>query len=194
MSREVLDAFLDEIHREFPRFVVIKKSERPLSKAIDVFLKIVTLGGMREFMTRYFTVIGDRLYVHADASAPGSWRYVQDILTAERSMAATDARVTFCGHVHRPQLYYMSRTKPPGMFLPRTKTPIPLVGKRKWLAVLGAVGQPRDQNPAAAYAIYDCARNELTYMRAGYDIEMAAAKIHAAGLPAMLAARLFIGR
>jgi hypothetical protein len=63
MSREVLDAFLAEMHREFPRFVIIQKAESPLSKAIDVFLKVVTLGGMREFMTRYFTVIGDRLYV-----------------------------------------------------------------------------------------------------------------------------------
>ena len=63
----VLDDFLAELRAEFPRFVVIKKSESPLSKAIDVFLKTITLGGQREFMTRFFTVIGDRLYV------PPSW-------------------------------------------------------------------------------------------------------------------------
>jgi diadenosine tetraphosphatase ApaH/serine/threonine PP2A family protein phosphatase len=136
----------------------------------------------------------DRLYVHAEARSPKSWSYITDMQGAERSMHATEARVTLCGHVHRPQLYHMSRAKPPGFFLPQTAAPIPLVGRRKWLAVLGAVGQPRDRNPAAAYAIYDTATNELVYQRAAYDIEKAAAKIHAAGLPPMLAARLFIGR
>ena len=78
--------------------------------------------------------------------------------------------------------------------MPPAGAPIPLVGPRKWLAVMGAVGQPRDENPAAAYAILDTKANELTYLRIPYDIESAAAAIHAAGLPRMLAARLFIGR
>ncbi len=136
----------------------------------------------------------DRLYVHSEAHSPKSWNYVTEILGAERSMNATEARVTLCGHVHRPQLYYMSRTKPPGYFLPQAGTGIPLIGRRKWLAVLGSVGQPRDRNPAAAYAILDTDRNEIAYQRTPYNVEKAAAKIHAAGLPQMLAARLFIGR
>ena len=56
------------------------------------------------------------------------------------------------------------------------------------------MGQPRDQNPAAAYSIYDTDKNELTYHRVAYDIEAAATKIHEARLPQILAARLFIGR
>jgi diadenosine tetraphosphatase ApaH/serine/threonine PP2A family protein phosphatase len=136
----------------------------------------------------------DRLFVHSEASSPTSWIYITDAPSAERSLRSTGARITVCGHVHRPQLYHMSATKPPVFFLPQSATPIPLVGNRKWLAVLGAVGQPRDQNPAAAYAILDTEKNEITYLRAAYNIEKAAAKIHAAGLPQMLAARLFIGR
>jgi len=69
----VLDDFLAELRAEFPRFVVIKKSESPLSKAIDIFLKTITLGGQREFMTRFFTVIGDRLYV------PPSWEGIDPV-------------------------------------------------------------------------------------------------------------------
>ncbi|NUP11520.1 MAG: hypothetical protein HOW73_36205 [Polyangiaceae bacterium] len=61
--REVLDRFLDEMRAEFPRFRIIKKEESPFSKAIDVALRIVTFNGQREFMTRYYTVIGDTLYV-----------------------------------------------------------------------------------------------------------------------------------
>jgi diadenosine tetraphosphatase ApaH/serine/threonine PP2A family protein phosphatase len=136
----------------------------------------------------------DRLFVHSEASSPGGWVYITDGASAERSLRSTGARITVCGHVHRPQLYHMSPSKPPVFFLPQSATPIPLVGNRKWLAVLGAVGQPRDQNPNAAYSVLDTATNEITYLRAPYNIEKAAGKIHAAGLPQMLAARLFIGR
>ena len=137
---------------------------------------------------------GDRLYVHSEASSPHSWSYITDVPSAERSLRATNFRLTFCGHVHRPQLFHMQQMRPPIFFLPQSGTPIPLISNRKWLAVQGAVGQPRDQNPAAAYSIYDTDKNELTYHRVAYDIEAAATKIHEARLPQILAARLFIGR
>lgn len=136
----------------------------------------------------------DRLYVHSEASAPAAWSYITDIASAERSLRSTEQRLTFCGHVHRPQLFHMSATKPPVYFLPQAGNAIPLIGNRKWLAVMGAVGQPRDHKPAAAYGLLDTGKNELTYQRVPYDIERAAAKIHAAHLPQILAARLFIGR
>ncbi len=72
--------------------------------------------------------------------------------------------------------------------------PISVAGSGKWLAVLGSVGQPRDENPAAAYAIYDDTDGRLTFLRVAYDISTAAKKIRAAGLPDILAARLFVGR
>lgn len=73
MSRAALDAFLDEMREEFPRFRVVDKRESPLSRSIDVALRVVTLGGQRSFMTRYYTVIGDTLYV------PASWDHVDPI-------------------------------------------------------------------------------------------------------------------
>ena len=134
------------------------------------------------------------LFVHAEASEPVQWNYVHDAAAAERSLAAVSERVTFCGHVHVPQLYNMGGKMQARLFTPQPGAPIPLVGNRKWLAVMGATGQPRDRNPSAAYAIFDTESYELTYFRVPYDIETAAGKIHAAGLPQMLAARLFIGR
>lgn len=136
----------------------------------------------------------DRLYVHSEATMPSEWRYITDAATAERSLRATEQRITFCGHVHIPQLYNMSPQKPAQFFDPKPNVAIPLIGARKWLAVLGATGQPRDKNPAAAYAVLDLARKEITYFRVAYDMEPTANKIHAAGLPAILAARLFVGR
>ena len=136
----------------------------------------------------------DRLLVHADATNPGDWRYVTDAREAERSIAATDKRVTVCGHVHRPQVFNMLPGRVAIAFAPNTGTPIPLLAQRRWLAVLGAVGQPRDENPSAAYAVLDTAAKSICYRRAPYDSESAAKKIHAAGLPQILAARLFVGR
>ena len=135
-----------------------------------------------------------RLYVHADASEPAAWHYVMSSSDAVRSLMATSAAITFCGHVHRPALYTLSAAGKVTAFTPTADTPIQLLPTRQWLAVLGSVGQPRDRNPAAAYALLDTGRRELTFCRVAYDIEKAAAAIRAKGLPPFLAERLFAGR
>ena len=136
----------------------------------------------------------DRLYVHSEASQPERWRYVQATSDAARSMIATRAHVTFCGHIHKPALYSMSATAKMTSFVPVTGVPVNLLKGRQWLAVLGAVGQPRDRNPAAAFALYDTATREITFCRVPYDVEAAAERIRDCGLPLWLAERLFIGR
>ncbi len=136
----------------------------------------------------------DRFYVHADASNPKSWRYVTDIDGASRSLIASPSPVTFCGHVHRPALYTMSATGIVTAFTPITGSAVQLLPGRRWLAVLGSVGQPRDRNPAASYLMLDTERREVTYCRAPYDVEAAAAAIRKAGLPTALANRLLVGR
>ncbi len=136
----------------------------------------------------------DRLYVHSEADNPARWRYVQDASDAARSMIAVEQRVTFCGHIHRPALYSMSAVAKMTSFVPTAGVAIPLLPGRRWLAVLGSVGQPRDGDPAACYALYDTARHEITYCRVAYDVEAAAARIRDNGLPGWLADRLLIGR
>lgn len=136
----------------------------------------------------------DRLYVHAEACAPQQWRYVTDAAIAERSMNAAPQRVTICGHVHRPAIYNMAPGKPPIAFTPQSNAPVPLLQRRRWLAVLGSAGQPRDEIPSASWALLDEATRSICYKRAPYDIEAAALKIHGAKLPQSLAARLFAGR
>lgn len=135
----------------------------------------------------------ETLYVHGDASAPRRFIYVTEPGSAERSLNATNAHVTFCGHVHQPQIYHMASGKPPNLFTPTPDLPTPLARSRRWLAVLGSVGQPRDGNPLAAFALYDDARATLTSVRIPYDIATAAEKIIRAGLPDFLAERLFFG-
>ncbi len=133
---------------------------------------------------------GDRLYVHASAYEPSRWPYILDGNGARRSLEATAAQQTFCGHVHIPALYHLSLTAKLIEFTPRPATPIPLLQGRRWLAVLGAVGQPRDHNPAACYVLLDETHNTLSYIRVAYDVASAARKIREANLPRALAARI----
>lgn len=136
----------------------------------------------------------DRLYVHADASSPQRFHYVTDASAASVHFSACRARLSFCGHVHCPALYALAPSGKVTGFAPNSPTGIPLLPQQRWLAVMGAVGQPRDGDPAAAFAIFDTTTGELEYHRTGYDIEKAAARIRAAGLPETLAMRLFRGR
>jgi len=135
-----------------------------------------------------------RLYVHSEASHPTRWRYVESTADAARSLEATDADVTFCGHIHLPSLYSMSAAAKMTSFVPTSGVPVQLLGGRRWLAVLGSVGQPRDRNPAAAFAMLDTESREITYCRVPYDVETAAQRIRDNGLPLWLADRLTVGR
>ncbi|MFT3665997.1 metallophosphoesterase family protein [Piscinibacter sp.] len=135
----------------------------------------------------------DRLYVHANAFAPSEWAYVLGRMEAVRSLQATGARFTFCGHVHDPKLFHLTGTGKIGDFVPSDGMPIPLSEQRRWLVIPGSAGQPRDGNPAACYATFDTAGSVLTYFRVPYDTEAAGAKIRAAGLPQRLAQRLAHG-
>ena len=136
----------------------------------------------------------DRLFVHAEASSPKRWHYVRSTADAAKSLIATPAHVTFCGHIHRPALYSMSVTAKMTSFVPKTDVPVQLLRGRQWLAVLGSVGQPRDGDPAASFVLFDTASCQVTYCRVPYDIASAANKIRENGLPPWLADRLSQGR
>jgi diadenosine tetraphosphatase ApaH/serine/threonine PP2A family protein phosphatase len=67
-------------------------------------------------------------------------------------------------------------------------------GKARYLVNCGAVGQPRDGDPRAAFGVLDTADRTLTVLRVSYDVAGAQSKIVTAGLPEVLAQRLAIGR
>jgi diadenosine tetraphosphatase ApaH/serine/threonine PP2A family protein phosphatase len=136
---------------------------------------------------------GDVLYVHANAYAPAGWDYVAGRVEVARSLAATRASTTFCGHVHEPMLWSVSATGRLGAFRPVAGTAIPVPGHRRRLAVVGSVGQPRDGDPAACWALFDSDARTLTWHRVPYDHAGAARRIREAGLPERFAARLETG-
>ncbi len=136
---------------------------------------------------------GELLLVHASANDPGAWSYVLSPRHARAGFAATDARLIFCGHVHVPLLIRRDlggtvREQPI-----RMDEPMRLRSTRRWLAVVGSAGQPRDGDPAAGYAVYDSETHDLTFRRVPYDCDATAAKLRATGLPETLALRLVFG-
>jgi len=98
--------------------------------------------------------------------------------------------VTFFGHTHLQGGFLVTRHGSRRIVPQGT---LELEPDHQYLLNPGAVGQPRDGDPRAAYAIYFPERHLVEFRRAAYDIDLAAAKIRAAGLPEHLAARLFEG-
>lgn len=135
----------------------------------------------------------DVLLVHASANNPGDWIYVTSDIRAIGSFQACDARLILCGHVHRPALMSCDRTGGVRQTQTLIGAAVPLLRSRRWLAVVGAVGQPRDGTSAAAWALYDSAAGTLTFRRTAYDVAETMRRIRAAGLPEVLAARLLTG-
>jgi diadenosine tetraphosphatase ApaH/serine/threonine PP2A family protein phosphatase len=132
-------------------------------------------------------------FVHASAASPSRWDYVDSPSAAYRCSQAAGTTYTFCGHVHDQQLYFGISRGRMSAFKPVTGMAVPMRGTRPWLAIVGSVGQPRDRNPAAAYAIFDEATREITFFRVPYDHAASAAKIRSAGLPEALAYRVEAG-
>ena len=128
--------------------------------------------------------------VHASADRPERFDYVDGPTAAWRSAEAADRPYTFCGHVHDQVLYFERGPERMGTLRPTPGSAIPVGAHRRWVAIVGSVGQPRDGNPDAAYALFDTAREEITFYRVTYDHLAAEARIRAADLPEVLALRI----
>ena len=122
--------------------------------------------------------------------------YVVADLDAARSIAAARAPLCLFGHTHVALVAKLDGQRrleieaPQGH--PEFETRID--SNAKYLINPGSVGQPRDGDARAAYAIADTDRRLVTLYRVTYPIEAAQKKILAAGLPPMLAHRLGMGR
>lgn len=137
--------------------------------------------------------LGDALFAHASASQPTEWFYITDERNAERSLRATDARITCVGHVHRPHLWRLTSQGTATGHVPHAGMENPLAQSQLWLAVIGSAGQPRDGRPGAGFGMLDLARRSLTFGRVDYDHFTAARKVREAGLPDALSERLLRG-
>ena len=101
---------------------------------------------------------------------------------------------TFVGHSHEQALFYQNAVGKLIRFEPHPGEEVPVMRHRHWVSVVGSLGQPRDGNPEACFAIFEPNSEVLTFHRIEYDRFTAAAKVKRAGLPEELANRLITGK
>lgn len=122
--------------------------------------------------------------------------YLLGVRDAAEVAAYLERPVAFFGHTHLQGGFLLHRNGV--MRLPRpgpdeTEVVLEVEPEACYLLNPGSVGQPRDADPRAAYAVYDTESHLLTYYRVAYDIAEAQRRIRAAGLPDLLAERLTTG-
>jgi diadenosine tetraphosphatase ApaH/serine/threonine PP2A family protein phosphatase len=122
---------------------------------------------------------------HSDPAIPGGWRYILTRDAAMNAMEASPCQASIVGHTHLPGVWSSG-----GVFSEAESGKL----STPFLINCGSVGQPRDGDPRAVYLLLDTSGGTWKHARVAYDIEAAAAGIRRAGLPDMLADRLFIGR
>jgi diadenosine tetraphosphatase ApaH/serine/threonine PP2A family protein phosphatase len=138
-------------------------------------------------------VVDEVTLVHASPRDPDEWDYLISAEDGFDVFGDFDTRLCFVGHSHRPGVWSLGSTGPAHDTAPRAGRPMSLDAGRRYIVNVGSVGQPRDRDPRAAYAVWDQDQRTVTIRRVGYDVRTAARKIIAAGLPRALADRLADG-
>ena len=121
--------------------------------------------------------------------------YIFDAEDARRALEAGDRQLCLFGHTHLPVVFRRAGNTYDG-FLPEgdADTTLALQDGVRYVVNPGSVGQPRDGDPRAGFAIYDTEGPTLTLRRVPYAVDAAQRRILGAGLPASLANRLAVGR
>ena len=133
--------------------------------------------------------------VHSSLLEPEKWHYVLKPEAADRNLLIQNPDVVFFGHTHVPSLFsFHLATKEFRTVFPLGEGTHSLEPGWKYLINPGSVGQPRDHDPRASYAVFDPAKRTVTLRRVKYDIASAQRKITEAGLPVRNADRLAKGR
>jgi predicted phosphodiesterase len=123
--------------------------------------------------------------------------YVMAAGEAGQAFGYLESRLAFFGHTHMQGgfIWNHSRVETIPATSPRSRRQVMEVDPEcGYLVNPGSVGQPRDGDPRAAYALYDSDARTVTYCRTPYDVAAAQEKIRGAGLPPILADRLSLGR
>ncbi len=142
------------------------------------------------------------LCIH-DSPAAGSMDYVHDAYAASEAFPAFAEPICLVGHTHVPVVFEALRLgdQDAGPMAPaeivvhqaEPGVPVPLCPDRRYICNPGSVGQPRDADPRASFAVLDMNDRTFTVHRTAYDIDAAQLATRQAGLPTVLADRLAIG-
>ena len=136
-------------------------------------------------------VYDDFTIVHATPAEPEKWNYILSLEDAAENFDHFQNQVCFIGHSHVPVIIARDEQ---GKISVRKGNEIELQDKEKYIINIGSVGQPRDLDPRAAFAIFDAERKHYELVRVPYDVKTTQQKILQQGLPFFLAERLEKGQ
>jgi predicted phosphodiesterase len=167
----------------------------PLAFAALTWTRKQMLDSEKDYLRalRLVRQVTDFTTVHSTLDSPGGWAYVQNKFDAMASFNYQFTTVCFFGHTHVPVAYMQEGAARPEK-LEVENTLLKIEPGRKFFINVGSVGQPRDGDWRAAYAIYDKVNQTVTVRRLEYNIRRTQEKIIEAGLPEGLAYRLEEGR
>jgi diadenosine tetraphosphatase ApaH/serine/threonine PP2A family protein phosphatase len=132
--------------------------------------------------------------VHGTLHMPDQFGYVISSVEATESLEYQDTRLCFVGHSHVPAVYLRRNAAPNELVVkPQSEVEVSYRGFDRVLMNVGSVGQPRDEDPRAAYGLVDTDLEIAWVKRVHYDIAGVQRKIRLAGLPDVLANRLALG-
>lgn len=129
------------------------------------------------------------LLTHSTPCHPEDFDYIQTIYDARLAFEHLDCQIGFIGHSHIPVIF--TEDEYVDYYLVEE---FDVSYNQRLIINVGSVGQPRDLDPRACYAVLDDAEGKLFIRRKEYDVEAAASRILEAGLPEVNANRLFLGR
>lgn len=131
---------------------------------------------------------GDITLAHGTVHEPDRFDYLQTPYDAYLSFQALKTPTGFVGHSHIPVTFFDGT---PVSYSVEQRVELE---DRRAIVNVGSVGQPRDENPHAAFGVFDSEPRILEIHRVEYDIDEAAQRIMDAGLPTILGDRLHVGR
>ena len=137
--------------------------------------------------------LDDMILAHGSLLDPDE--YIFSPFQAARSLEIAPCRLTLVGHTHFPEIYKFEPSTGLCRDILANEGEIELEEGFKYLVNSGSVGQPRDGDWRAAFAVYDNEGHGMVYLhRVEYDVHSTAERIKQVGLPSLLADRLFEGR
>ena len=146
------------------------------------------LKNLKSFLLQKELEKEDMLLVHSTPKEPEGWHYLLTLWDAEINFHYFSNKYCFIGHTHYP--FIIERL--PSGDLVTYKEKASKGEMERYIMNVGSVGQPRDGDPRASYAIVDDEKLEI--VRVPYDVESVQKKMSKAGLPSLLIERLATGR
>ena len=130
--------------------------------------------------------------VHGSLNEPGEFYHVLKVGHARKHFQFQETPLCFNGHTHSPTIFEQEKKR---IELCKTRDGlVSLNPQSKYLINVGSVGQPRDNNPAACYTIYDTDKYNVSFKRVEYNVKAAQQRFEKANMHPTAIKRIAIGQ